>query len=143
MQLEKLKAVAQVFKVPLAEVASLGIGSNLPDLMPYAPPRGSFLEQAYSATTQKMFKVTSDVLDELGIRESDLIVVDTTPLKPSELKMGEAVVLEVPGDRDKPNALVLRQFLGPNLLVTNSSENNAAPVHLLKSRAKIVGRVLR
>jgi SOS-response transcriptional repressor LexA len=90
-----------------------------------------------------MFKVTSNCLNELGITEGDPIVVETTPLTKSDLKMGDLVVVEVGGDRGEPGALVLRQFLGPNLLVTNSSENNAAPIHMVKARAKIIGRVLQ
>lgn len=143
LQVKKLEVAARLFKVPVADLMNLGSGAALPDLTPYAPPKGSFLEKAYNATTQKMFKVTSNCLDELGITEGDPIVVDTTPLKQSDLEMGDVVVAEVAGDRGEPGALVLRQFLSPNLLVTNSSENHAAPIHLLKARAQIIGRVLR
>jgi transcriptional regulator with XRE-family HTH domain len=142
LQVKKLEAASRIFKVPVADLMNLGSGA-VPDVTPYAPPKGSFLEKAYNATTQRMFKVTSNCLDELGITEGDPIVVDTTPLKQSDLEMGDVVVAEVTGDRGEPGVLLLRQFLGPNLLVTNSSENHAAPIHLLRARAKIIGRVLR
>jgi transcriptional regulator with XRE-family HTH domain len=143
LQVKKLEMAARLFKVPVADLMNLGSGAALPDLTPYAPPKGSFFEKAYTSSTQKMFKVTSNCLNELGITEGDPIVVETTPLTKSDLKMGDVVVVEVGGDRGEPGALVLRQFLGPNLLVTNSSENNAAPIHMVKARAKIIGRVLQ
>jgi transcriptional regulator with XRE-family HTH domain len=143
LQVKKVEVAARLFKVPAAELMNFGGGGSLADVTPYAPPKGSFLEKAYSATTQKMFKVTSNCLDELGITEGDPIVVDATPLKQSDLQMGDLVVLEIPSERGEPGVLVLRQFIGPNLVVTNSSEYHATPIHLVKSRAKIVGRVLR
>jgi SOS-response transcriptional repressor LexA len=90
-----------------------------------------------------MFKVLTNGMSELAITEGDPIIVDTAPSAKSRLKMGDVVVAEVGGEDEAAGVLVLRQFLEPNLLVTNSSDNNAMPIHIVKARAKILGLVLR
>ena len=143
LQAKKLEQLARIFKVPVAELMSLEGGANLPDVAPYTPPKGSVLEKAFTSTTQKMFKVLTNGLSELAITEGDPIIVDTAPSAKSRLKMGDVVVAEVGGEDQEAGILVLRQFLEPNLLVTNSSDNNAMPIHIVKARAKILGLVLR
>ena len=143
LQAKKLEQLARIFKVPVAELMSLEGGANLPDVAPYTPPKGSVLEKAFTSTTQKMFKVLTNGMSELAITEGDPIIVETAPSAKSRLKMGDVVVAEVGGEDDAAGVLVLRQFLEPNLLVTNSSTNNAMPIHIVKARAKILGLVLR
>jgi transcriptional regulator with XRE-family HTH domain len=136
----KLVELARFFNVPVGEIMSQGNSSVVPDVAPYTPPKGSVLEKAFTSTTQKMFKVLTNGMSELGITEGDPIVVETKPIARADLTMGEVVIAEVGGEF---SILVLRQYIEPNLLVTNSSDDNAMPIHVVRSRAKIIGRVLR
>jgi transcriptional regulator with XRE-family HTH domain len=143
LQVKKVEQIARIFKVPVAELMNLETCASLPDVAPYTPPRGSVLEKAFTSTTQRMFKVLTNCMSELAITEGDPIIVDTSPLAKTDLHMGDLVVAEVGGGEAGAGILVLRQFLEPNLLVTNSVDNNVMPIHIIKARAKIIGRVLR
>jgi transcriptional regulator with XRE-family HTH domain len=141
LQAKKLELLARFFKVPVGEL--MENSGVLPDVAPYTPPKGSVLEKAFTSTTQKMFKVLTNGMSELAITEGDPIIVETKPIALTELKMGEVVIAEINDNRAGTSVLVLRQYIEPNLLVTNSSDDNAMPIHIVRSRAKIVGRVLR
>jgi DNA-binding Xre family transcriptional regulator len=144
IHISKLQRIADVFQVPVGELMNTNVDlSRRADVAPFTPPKGSVLEKAFTSTTQKLFKVLSNCLSELGITDGDPIVVDVIPLTVADLQMGEVVVAEVGGDDPKKGVLVLRQFIGPNLLATNSADNNSMPIHILRARAKIIGRVMR
>ena len=143
LQAKKLENLARFFKVPVGEFMSLENSATLADVAPYTPPKGSVLEKAFTSTTQKMFKVLTNGMSELAITEGDPIIVETKPIARTDLKMGEIIIAEVSDHRAGVSVLVLRQYIEPNLLVTNSCDDNAMPIHIVKTRAKIIGRVLR
>ncbi len=141
LHLSKLEALARALGVPVSEILSSQTLGYLPDLAPYRPPKGSAIEKALTSTTQKMFKVLTGVMSELGITEGDPLIAEmaATPLK--ELKTGEVVVAQVFPKGSKEGVLLLRQYISPHLLVTNSLEQNAMPIHMLREKAEIIGRV--
>lgn len=144
IHISKLTRIAEIFQVPVSDLMSNRIEiSKRPDVAPFTPPKGSVLEKAFTSSTQKLFKVSSNCLSELGITEGDPIVVDVQPLTVADLQMGEIVIAELGGADPKTSLLVLRQFITPNLLATNSADYNAMPIHILRARAKIIGRVMR
>jgi transcriptional regulator with XRE-family HTH domain len=141
LHLSKMDALARALGVPVAEILSSQTLGYLPDLAPYTPPRGSAIERALTSTTQKMFKALSGVMSELGIAEGDPLIaeMESKPLK--ELRTGDVVVAEIIPHGTKESVLLLRQYIGPNLLVTNSLEQNAMPIHMLRENVQIIGRV--
>ena len=141
LKLPKMEALAQALGVPVGDILSSQFVGFLPDVVPYVPPKGSAIERALTSTTQKMFSVLTAVMSELGIREGTPIIADTGAQAVKDIQMGQVVVAEVFPDGSKEGVLLLRQYIAPNLLITNSSEQNLTPIHMLKLKTKIVGRV--
>ncbi len=90
----------------------------------YVPPAGSFLGQAEHIA---YFRATSDSLDrhKLAIRRGDIVAVDIGADALKTLATGDAVVAQL---YHKPDCMtastVLRQYVAPGLLITNSSGEN-------------------
>lgn len=104
-------------------------------------PDVSLEEKTEGVTGQRTFRVLSGVLEELGIKKNDLITADFSHEAVAQVINGSIVIAAVQnltGER----VLLLRQFVGPYLLVTNGRESDI-PIHMLKSRAAIVGLVVR
>jgi aminoglycoside/choline kinase family phosphotransferase len=53
------------------------------------------------------------------------------------------VVAEAIDTRTGEKTLLLRQFIAPNLLITNSEGQNSISIHMLKAMVTIMGIVLR
>jgi DNA-binding Lrp family transcriptional regulator len=82
-------------------------------------------------------------LDELGIAPGDIIVVDTDPSTIAGIQTADPVIAELRLDRRGDGAVpVLRQFLEPDLLTTNSRTANALPVNRKDGHVAVRGRVL-
>jgi transcriptional regulator with XRE-family HTH domain len=141
LHLSKIEALANVLGLTVGEVLSNELMGYLPDLEPYTPPKGSAIEKALTSSTQKMFKVLTGVMSELEIARGDPIIADLKPLK--TLKTGEVVVARLYPKGSKDGVLLLREYISPNLLITNSLEQNALPIHMLKLKVEIIGCVLR
>ena len=142
LHLSKMEALAGALGVPVTEILSSQSLGYMPDLAPYTPPKGSAIEKALTSTTQKMFKVLSNVMSELGITEGDPIIADTHPKGLKDLSMGQLVVAQVFPVDSVQGVLLLRQYIIPHLLITNSAEQNAMPIHMLRAKVKVAGRVL-
>ncbi len=141
LHLSKIEALANTLGLTVGEVLSNELMGYLPDLEPYTPPKGSAIEKALTSSTQKMFKVLTGVMSELEITRGDPIIADLKPLK--TLKTGEVVVARLYPKGSKEGVLLLREYISPNLLITNSLEQNALPIHMLKLKVEIIGCVLR
>ena len=142
LHLSKMDALAGALGVPVTEILSSQSLGYMPDLAPYTPPKGSAIEKALTSSTQKMFKVLSNVMSELGITEGDPIIVETDPKGLKDLGMGQLVVAQVFPAESVQGVLLLRQYIIPHLLITNSAEQNAMPIHILRAKVKMIGRIL-
>jgi DNA-binding Xre family transcriptional regulator len=143
VKLTKLGAIAKVLGVPMVELMPQESFEHPSDLIPFVPPKGSAVAKALSSSTQRMFRVQSDVLNEIGIREGDLIIADTGAHAVGEVATGSPVVAEIENGKTGEKALLLRQYIAPNLLITNSDSQNTVSIHRLKSSVEIVGIVLQ
>ena len=141
LHLSKMETLARALGVPVAEILSGQFLGFMPDVVPYMPPKGSAIEKALTSTTQKMFRVISDVMSDLGIGEGTPIIADTAPAVLKEIQMGQVVVAEVFPEGAKEGVLLLRQYIAPHLLITNSTDQNLPSIHMLKVKTRIVGRV--
>jgi transcriptional regulator with XRE-family HTH domain len=142
LRLSKLQLVARHLGVKPADLVGEEQVSLIPDLAPYTPPKGSAMEKAFEPSTQKIYKVLTGVLSELGITAGDPIVADESQKALKSLTSEQIVVVKVKPGKDQEEILMLRQYVRPNLLITNSVEENSLPLHIVKSSARIVGIVL-
>ena len=142
-QLDTLHAVAAALGVPVTDLFTHQTMEYLPDLEPYAPPGGSKLAQSLRSGSEKMFKVLTNAVSEVGFAKGDLFFVDMCELATSELCSSDIVVAELNPSSPKKPVLLLRQFISPHLLITNSREQNCVPIHMLNENVRIVGKVLK
>ena len=90
-----------------------------------------------------MFRVLSGALSELEINENDLIIADCSKEAIAQVVSGSLVVAESINTRTDEKTMILRQFISPHLLITNSEDQNSISIHMLKARVAILGVILR
>lgn len=90
-----------------------------------------------------LYRVTSDALDEIGILAGDLVEVDEGDTARRNIQMGDIVIADVEMGPGTTVTTVIREFIEPSLLITNSRAANAIPINTRSTRATIVGVVVR
>ena len=143
VKLSKLGALAKILGVPMIELMPQESFEHASDLVPYVPPKGSAVEKALASSSQRMFRVLSGVLNELEISENDLIIADCSKGAIAQVVNGSLVVAEAINTRTGEKTLLLRQFIAPNLLITNSEGQNSISIHMLRAKVSILGLVIR
>jgi transcriptional regulator with XRE-family HTH domain len=143
VKLSKLGALAKVLGVPMIELMPQDSFEHASDLAPYVPPKGSAVEKALATSSQRMFRVLSGVLSELEIKENDLVIADCSKDAIAQVVSGSLVVAEAINTRTDEKTLLLRQFISPHLLITNSEDQNSISIHMLKAKISILGIVIR
>jgi hypothetical protein len=116
---------------------------HAPDLSPYVPPKSSSADNAPASSYQRMFRVLSGVMSELEINENDIVTADPSPDAIANIASGSVVAVEAENPTTGERILLLRQFIGPYLLITNSQHQNYLSFHMLKTKVKIIGVVRR
>jgi len=124
-----------------------GHGQALPgftesDMTPYEPHQNDPFA-ALIGPNRYLWTAGSDVCDNIGIRPGHLLVVDDSqsamdalrPLRPVQ------VAYHPPGEPGRAVRL-LRQYVPPRLLITNSSKGNAVPLDTQRDDAQIVGVIV-
>jgi hypothetical protein len=114
---------------------------HAPDLSPYVPPKSSSVDSTLASSHQRMFRVLSGVMSELEINENDIVTADASTEAIANIASGSVVEAENPTTGER--ILLLRQFIGPYLLITNSKHQNYLSLHMLKAKVKIIGVVHR
>ena len=76
---------------------------------------------------RKLWVIRTEVMDELDLRVGDVVLAEPISDAGSELRLGDIVLCENGhGPKGKPITLI-RQFIEPSLLTTNSITTNLAP----------------
>lgn len=90
------------------------------------------------------WRVTSNALDKLGIKEGDIVFVDVSMGAVEKLAALQTVVAQV--YHQNPQILiattVMRQFVPPSLLITNSSVKNEVPLDLDSEQVAVKGVII-
>jgi len=145
LTLDVASKIARAIDVTIAELVGEETAARLTanEATPYKPddddPFARLLDAQHD---RKLFQAASDVLDGLGIRAGDVLLVDCSRAAIGAPKSLSVVIAEhTPEDAGGEPRTLLRQFVPPGLLTTNSTENNRMPV-TLTSGARIIGVVL-
>lgn len=90
------------------------------------------------------WRVKSNALNKLGIRAGDIVFVDVSMEAVEQLASLQLVVAQV--YHADPQVLtattVMRQFVPPSLLITNSSEKNEVPLDLDSEQVAVKGVII-
>lgn len=146
LDLDVALRIAREFEVTLGEVIGLGETAGLKeDAKRYTPGALDPLSRlADPARNQCLFIVQTRALDELGLSPSDVLLVDTSGdaiARPPPLAV---VVCQLFDDAGQAidGTIMLRQFVPPALLVTNSRTVNTSPVNLGAGQVRVIGVVI-
>lgn len=166
---EAIPRLARVFGCSITDLVELGSeASGEPDVEPFIPDSDHPFASIKLKPHQQLWRVKSPVLKNLGIELDDVIMTNSSPQAMMDLATGRAVLLELRlgGREPATNAvgalqgfaearasesiLKIRQFVEPDLFVTNTPELNAYPLDrkrddivpkaLIENRLTAVGR---
>jgi len=95
---------------------------------------------ALTGQNRYLWTVETDVCDNIGIRRGHVLVVDDSQVAVDALRPLQPVQVAYhpPGEPDRAVRL-LRQFVPPRLLITNSSKMNLPSLDIERDDAQIVG----
>jgi transcriptional regulator with XRE-family HTH domain len=135
-----MERLACVFDVSAAEL--LGSASDQAGFQADAIPHEQSQDEPKLALTetQVLYEVKTKALDQRGIMPGALLVVETAKASVTAIADGDLVIAELNGDRDA--VTLLRQYIAPSLLITNSSEDNAPIINLRNEDAGLKGIVV-
>lgn len=100
-------------------------------------------DNAYLAgrfTMQSRYTVKSHVLDQIGIYPESIIISDSSPDEINRLGTGSIVIAQL--RENGQEATILRQFLAPSILVTNSSMQSPPVINMRLQDAVIKGVIV-
>lgn len=87
-----------------------------------------------------VYEVSTRVLDQINILPGDRLVINMADGFLNRLQDGDVVIAQVYSDAAGANATtILRQFLSPSLLVSNSGLDNPKPINTRSEDATIKG----
>lgn len=113
------------------------------DASPYALPDDTaapIMVRRSARDTVSSLEVKTAVLDGLGYQPGDVIFVDIGQAAVDALQPLQCVVAQVYDDMTA--VTVLRQFVPPSLLITNSGEHNLMPLNLESDDVAIKGVIV-
>jgi SOS-response transcriptional repressor LexA len=111
--------------------------------VPYNPgPSDPF--SGLQNANQYLFTVACDSLNRIGVNRGDVVLVDGSSDACKKIKPLAIVRAQYPPDANHFGKAVslLRQFVPPSLLITNSSAKNEMPIDTETEDAQIMGVVV-
>ena len=136
--------IAKALDVPLADVLGLnGENGFSEDATPYVTAPTDPLARLASGPNQSLYTIRTNVLDELGLRAGDVVSVDISAEAVKSVKSMASVIVQIHDPKDVSRSVMLvRQFVPPNLLITNSRNDNCQPINMSTEDAHIKGVIL-
>lgn len=149
LKLEMAQRIAEALDVTIAEVLALDhdrvssggfAETNLEEYV--AEPGDPFA--ALKGEHRYLMRAKDDALDKIGIARGDVLVVDDSKEFCEKPPAMRAVRVQFHPDPARPSYAVtlLRQYVPPSMLITNSSRISAPQIDMDKEDAQILGVVV-
>jgi len=144
LDLDVAQKIADTLNTTLADVLGIGPGSQGPrgfseDVHPYVAigPDDHFTRGL--GPNEYLLTVDTNVCENAGIKRGDVVVVNDSAAAVAGVAPLDVVIVMY-HHPETPNTAtqLLRQFVPPNLLITNSDSDNARSINLAKEDAHIV-----
>lgn len=143
LTLEWMMLIAEALQCTPADLIAYSVVADIGnEVEPADPSEAGPLGPAMASKGLKVFRVTGNSMTNAGVKPGDLIAVDVSPdaIKHGAINNGDIVLVHV----EDFNATILRQWIAPNLLVTNRPTGNLAVTLSDASVPQtIIGRVIR
>lgn len=101
--------------------------------MPVQPTKGANIDP---------WRIKTDALDMAGICKGMIVFVDLSAETVENVAPLQCVVAQIYGGLNDKTITVVRQFVPPSLLITNTSGENEKPLDLNKGEAYIKGVIV-
>lgn len=147
LRMEHAEKLAMALETTVAEIFDLANEQRKPsgfqeDFIPYVPQPADAVHITAAPNTY-LFEVCSDALDRAGISRGDVVAVtDDQAICANPAPLAAVRVRLHPKDDFMKPVSLLRQFVPPTLLITNSSTGQAPMIDMDDEDAHIVGVVL-
>lgn len=147
---DEVEKIAQALGIPVSRLFGVEPDEVGPaptafydELVAYEPQTGDPFA-GLETDNRYLLKVSCDSLSRIGIMRGDIVVVDGSAAAVNNRKPQSAVRAQHHPDPNNPSRAVtiLRQFYPPNLLVTNSIAENAAPLFLDHDDVQVLGVIV-
>jgi transcriptional regulator with XRE-family HTH domain len=144
---EQVIAFAGIFNVPPAvfvkevpgTVRERGFSE---EAEPFVPDAGSFESRVPLKDAQSWYRIRDSRLDEIGIMPGDLVVIDIGKAAMAALMIGDMVIANLYSADGKSAETIVRQWIPPRLLITNSRSRNLTPLNLEQDNVSLLGAVV-
>lgn len=158
--LSRLEANKRLLLVPLAERIAKELGASTSEILGLAPEDEPRTQGAIDELTpykpkaedpldvlriagRRLYTVQTRALEKIGIHIGDVVAVDESDEGIRNVRPLQAVLVRLSGQAEERSAPValLRQFIPPRLLITNSASANGPSIDMDDEDAEIVGVV--
>ncbi len=109
------------------------------EISPWEPSGTHPLRKIKLPLHQFIWEMQANILDEIGIHAGDLVIFDMSPKAFEKLQPMDVVILQKYGETAKDTQTLIREYIPPNLFITNSAQNNKPALHYLKDDVQIKG----
>ena len=140
IKMDKLQKLAEIFEVPIYEIIDVSgntVGSFEEDAEPYVAENRN--ERIDLGNAEFLYTAKTIVLDQIGIVPGTTLVVNMGNDAMEHLQSEDIVLAQLYDGMSAKT--VLRQFIAPSLLITNSSSDNQPTINLRNEDAVIKGVV--
>lgn len=140
LDVDTAQRIADALGVDLTEVLGVERAVLRADAAEYRPADGEPLSAISLGASFRLYEVLTGVVDELGFEPGNIVLVDigqTDIEKIAPLTVLLAAFLDA-SNHESPVTL-LRQYVPPNLLTTNSRRENTAPINARGAGVQIRG----
>lgn len=146
LDVDWLDKLAAVFGVDWYAVAGRSAARHgmTEDAAPFDPEPGSPLDGLKLGENRDVWTVKTTALDAIGLKPGDQIIVDISARVVEAAGTGDAVIIQVIDPRDPMKATtLLRQYIEPDMFVTNSKTDNAEPLFRGRHDVRVKGVVVK
>jgi putative transcriptional regulator len=140
LAVEDMITIAKLFSVTWEDV--IGLEQDVSsDATKLTPEEASLQLRVMPHDDDSYYAVTASVLDAIGVVAGDYIVVDTSDQARDRLQSLDAVVIHI--KRGAGTVALLRQFVEPDMFITNAKGANAPAINRQTAAVDIAGTITR
>jgi hypothetical protein len=109
---------------------------------PFMPDAESFESRVSLSEAQSWYRIRDSRLDEIGILPGDAVVIDIGKAAMTGVTIGDVVIANLYSPDGKSAETIVRQWIPPRLLITNSRSRNLTPLNLDQDNVSVLGVVV-